>query len=302
VKLENADLSQKALEARAEALRLAAELADAQAELADLEREAKHRREVFDADARLLAAGAITRAGSDADQRALSQIEDKVEAARTRLAGLEGSGSRLALSRKAADEVERRVAALTVRTPIAGVVYGLPRRAGESVVEGQVVASVVEPERRRLRARVDQPDLPRIATGQRIVVGFDGLPRERWEGKVTFVAPGLRDVGGREVGEVLGEVADAQGRLPTNAAVDVQIVTGEKSGTLVVPRASVIRDGDRRFVYLIENGRARRRDVQVGLSGLNDVEIVSGLTEKDAVILPGSAALSDGLRVRPGGV
>ena len=83
--------------------------------------------------------------------------------------------------------------------------------------------------------------------------------------------------------------------------MDVQIVTGEKNGTLVVPRASVLKDGERRFVYLLDDGRARRRDVQVGLTGLNDVEIVAGLTEKDRVILPGSAALSEGIRVRPTG-
>ena len=80
-----------------------------------------------------------------------------------------------------------------------------------------------------------------------------------------------------------------------------EIVTGEKSGTLVVPRASVLRDGDKRHVFVVENGRARRREVQVGLSGLTEVEIASGLSEKDTVILPGSTALSDGLRIRPVG-
>jgi hypothetical protein len=66
------------------------------------------------------------------------------------------------------------------------------------------------------------------------------------------------------------------------------------------PRASVLKDGERRYVYLLDGGgRARRRDVQVGLTGLNDIEIVSGLSEKDLVILPGSVPLSEGLRVRP---
>ena len=301
LRLESPELSQKAIDARSEALRLSAERADALAERTNRQREEKHRREVLDADARLLAAGAITRAAYEADERALREAEEKSRAAEARAAAFEGPESRLVLAERAAAELARRVEALTFRAPTAGVVYGLPRRAGESVTAGQVVASVIDPEHRRVRARVDQPDLPRIAPGQRIFVGFDGLPRERWEGKVTFVAPGLREVGGREVGEVLGEVGDPRGRLPTNAAVDVQIVTGEKSGTLAVPRASVLRDGERRYVFVLEDGRARRRDVQVGLSGLNEVEIVSGLKEKDTVILPGSVSLSDGLRVRTTG-
>lgn len=298
LRLENPELSQKAIDARSEALRLSAERVDAQAERTNRQREEKHSKEVWEADGRLLAAGAITRAAYEADERALREAEEKSRAAQARAAAFEGPESRLALAQRAAAELSRRVAALTFHAPAAGVVYGLPRRTGESVTAGQVVASVIDPEHRRVRARVDQPDLPRIAPGQRILLGFDGLPRERWEGKVTFVAPGLREVEGREVGEVLGEIGDPRGQLPTNAAVDVQIVTGEKSGTLVVPRASVLRDGQRRYVFVLEDGRARRRDVQVGLAGLTEVEIVVGLKEKDTVILPGSASLSEGLRVR----
>jgi HlyD family secretion protein len=301
VRLENAELSQKALDARSEALRLKAERASAEADLAELERAEKHQREVAEADARLLASGAISRATAEANQRALRQAEDQTRAARTRLSGLDGAGSRLALSERAAADLERRVAALTVTAPVAGVVYGLPRRVGETVSAGQVVASIVDPEKRRLRARVDQPDLPRIAVGQRLIVSFDGLPREKWEGKVTSVSPGLTQIEGREVGEALGDVADPSRKLPTNAAVEVEIVAGEKSDTLVVPRAAVLRDGDKRFLYLAEDGRARRREIQTGLTGLTEVEILGGVSEKDAVILPGSTTLSEGLRVRPSG-
>ena len=294
------ELSQKALDARAEALRLRSELESARAEVAQAEREQKHLREVYEADQRLLANAAITRAAAEADERALQQAEGTLLAARAKLAALEGKGSRLALAERAAEELEKRTEALTVRAASTGVVYGLPRRPGEAISAGQVVASVVDPGRRRVRARVDQPDLPRIAPGQRMLLTFDGLPRERWEGKVSQVDPGLREVGGREVGEVLGEVSDPNGKLPTNAAVDVQIVTGEKTGTLVVPRAAVIRDGDRRYVYLLKDGRARRREVEIGLLGLSEVEITAGLKERDEVILPGAATLSDGLRVQAG--
>jgi membrane fusion protein (multidrug efflux system) len=299
LRLENPELSQKALDARSEALALSADRAQTQADLSNLRRELKYAKETFEGDSRLLAAGAITKAAYEASERAYSEAQEKAGAAEARAAGYVGPDSRLALAERAAETLSKRVAALTFRAPLPGVVYGLPRRAGESVSAGQVVASVIDPERRRLRARVDQPDLPRIAIGQRILVAFDGLPHERWEGKVSFVSPGLSQIGGREVGEVLGEVGDPKGRLPTNAAVEVQIVTGEKSGTLVVPRASVLKDGERRYVYLLDGGRARRRDVQVGLTGLNDVEIVGGLAEKDLVILPGAVPLSEGLRVRP---
>ena len=148
-----------------------------------------------------------------------------------------------------------------------------------------------------MRARVDQPDLPRVAVGQRLIVTFDGLPDRRWEGKVLMVSSGVREASGREVGEVLGEISDKPLSLPPNASVNVQIVVGEKHGVLTIPRAALQRDGNRRFAWRLENGRARRWNVLVGLIGLNDVEITGGLQEKDTVILPGTVPLSDGLRV-----
>ena len=304
VRLENNELSRKALEARSEALRLEAERSTAAADADDLERQEAHARRVFEGDARLLSSGAITRMTYEQDELALSQARDRLRAAKARLAALEGAGkggpSRIELARQSAADLERRVASLTVRAPADGLVYGVPRRVGEAISAGHVVANVIDPEHRRLRARVDQPDLPQTAVGQKLIVTFDGLPHERWEGRVTFVDPGLRDVGGREVGEVLGDVADPKAQLPSNAAVDVEIVTGEKAGALIVPRGSVFRDGERRYVYVLDGGRARRRDVTIGLVGLTEVEVVGGVAEKDTVILPGATALTDGVRVRPG--
>ena len=301
VRLENTELSRKALDAQSEALRLESERATATADVSELERKEKQAAKVFEADGRLLAGGAITKMTYEQDEAALSEARDRARAARAHLEALDGAkegSSRVELAHRSAADLERRVASLTVRAPADGIVYGLPRRSGEAVVAGQVVANVIDPARRRLRARVDQPDLPQTAPGQRLVVTFDGLAGERWDGKVTFVDPGLREVGGREVGEVLGEVADPKSKLPSNAAVDVQIVTGEKKSALVAPRASVFRDGEKRYVYVLDGGRARRREVTVGLVGLTEVEVASGLTEKDVVILTGATALSDGLRVR----
>ena len=108
---------------------------------------------------------------------------------------------------------------------------------------------------------------------------------------------GVREAGGREVGEVLGEISDKELKLPPNASVNVQIVVGERSGALAIPRAAVLREGDRRFVYRLEGGRARRREITVGLVGLNDVEVTGGIAEGDTVLLSGAAPLSDGLKV-----
>ncbi len=304
VKLENPELSQAALSARSAALQFAEERARAAGDLEQQKREAVHLKQIFEADGRLIKESAIPRATYEADELAYRQAVERVRSAQARLDSLagaanggDGAPSRLELALASARELERRVAALKLSAPADGIVYGLPRKTGETVQAGQVIANVADPEHLRVRARVDQPDLPRTEVGQRLIVSFDGLPDRRWEGKVLAVSAGVREAGGREVGEVLGEISDRRLSLPPNASVNVQIVVGEKQSALAIPRAALFRDGERRFVYRLESGRARRREVAVGLVGLNEVEISSGLEEKDVVILPGMVPLSDGLRV-----
>ncbi len=295
VELENPTLSTRSRDARAALSELEADRAKAAADLEAEKAEAARARKVVEADGRLLAEGAITRAVSEADEMALNAALQRERAGRARLESI--TGSRLALSAESARELSRRSEDLTVRAPADGLVYNLPRKVGESLEEGQIVASVADPDHLRVRVRVDQPDLPRVAAGQRLVVTFDGLPDRKWGGEVTVVSPGLREMGGRQVGEVLGEIADPTSQLPPNASVNVQIVVAEKKAALVVPRAAVNRDGERRFLWVFQDGRARRRDVRVGLVGLTQVEIVSGLSGGERVLISGAVPLSEGLRV-----
>ncbi|MEO8190330.1 MAG: efflux RND transporter periplasmic adaptor subunit [Acidobacteriota bacterium] len=303
VRLENPEFSGSAREARSGTLELSAERARAEADAGEARRNAEHQREKLEADRRLLAQGAIPRSAFEATELAAAEALDRRRTADARLSGIAGKGSpsRLSISAASARELELRVAALTVRAPYDGVVYGLPRAVGETVAAGQVVASVADPAHLRVRARVDEPDLPRLASGQRLTVTFDGLPERRWEGKILEVPSGVHDAGGRRVGEAVGEIADPSRLLPPNASVNVQIVAGEKASALAIPRAALQREGEVRFVFVLEDGRARRRNVTVGLVGLNDVEIRGGIPEGSRVILPGGVTLSDGMRVTPRG-
>jgi len=75
-------------------------------------------------------------------------------------------------------------------------------------------------------------------------------------------------------------------------------VAGEKKGALVVPRGAIVRDGEKRFVWVPDGGRARRREVAVGLMGLAEAEVTAGLAAGDAVLLPGTTPLADGERIQ----
>jgi HlyD family secretion protein len=302
LKLDAPEVVAKASTAREELRQLREQWAVLQAQLEGAKREAVYRRQVQESDARLLEQAAISRAAYDADELAAHQAQVRLRETEARLesigGGSKGSAS-LELAAARARDLESRVEALTVRAPADGVVYGLPERVGEAVVPGQVVANVTDPERPRVKLRVDAPDLPRVAEGQRFSITFDGLPDREWEGRIQSVGPGLREFSGREVGEVLGAIAGSGQALPFNAAVSAKVVVGERPSALLLPRGALYRDGERRFAYVERGGRARRHEIFVGLVGLSEVEVTAGLAEGDAVLLPGDVPLSEGLLVEP---
>jgi HlyD family secretion protein len=374
LRLVNPDLEARVRDARSEVRQLQSDTAAIASELDREQREAAWREQVVASDRRLVAQGAIPRATLDADQLAWQQALDRVRESAARRDALQtavtpparaagsgmlsagtagaaghgataahegglGAGSRLALAQGAAAELARRLRALTVRAPLDGMVYGLPRTAGEPVQPGQLVASVTDPDHPHVRCRVDQPDLPRVAPNQRLIVTFNGLPDRQWEGTVQRVGTGLREAGGREVGEIVGELSDPVHTLPANAAVDVQVVVAQKRGVLSIPRSALRRDteqggggggaagggegaggggeggtrdvggagssagaagaatGAQRFVYVVGRHHAHRRDVTVGLIGLAEVEVLTGLHEGERVVAEGPPTLEENVRV-----
>jgi HlyD family secretion protein len=301
VRLDSPDLVARDREAHDEVEQLEAEGAAARAEVEQARVEAEHRRARLAGDLRLLEQGAVPRSTVDESRLALDDAEAKLRSAEARLRavarGGEGERPRLELARERARALDARVASLTVRAPFPGVVYALPRRVGEVIAPGQIVASVTDPARPAVRGRVDQPDLPRVQVGQPLLVTFDGLPDQAFAGTVQAVGRDLREEGGRNVGEIVGEIRDPGRRLPLNASVNVEVVVAERSSVLAVPRAAVHRDGDKRYVLAVRDGRAERRPIDVGLVGSVDVEVLAGLVEGERVILPGAAPVEDGQRV-----
>ncbi len=295
VRLDNPDLEQRVLTGRAESAQLEEEQRRSATELAAAQRERDHLRAIVESDARLIKSGAITEQQRASDQLNYEQAAQKAAQAEVHVSEM---AKRKAIVDDSTRALEARGTLLTLRAPVDGVVFNLPRFPGVPIAPGQLVAIVGDPLHVRVRARVDAPDLPRVRTGQRMIVKFEGLPNQQWDGTIVLVPPGLREAGGREVGEVIGEITGDASGLPPNASVNVEIVVGEKASALVVPRSALLRDGETRFVYRYIDGRARRTLVTVGLIGPNDVEIVSGLQEGERVVLPGATPLHDGDAVK----
>src|SRR5581483_1086549 len=182
-----------------------------------------------------------------------------------------------------------------VRAPFDGVVYSIPVRAGNYVGPGDLLLQAADLSKVRVRAFVDEPDLGRLAPGQRIEVSWDALPGRIWQGKLLSVPASIKLLGSRNVGEISTDLTNADYKLLPNINVTVQIITAEHNNVLTMPREALRVDDGTSYVYRIASDELHRQPVKTGISNLTQVEIAQGLSDNDVVAL-GSLSVSKPLR------
>jgi len=97
---------------------------------------------------------------------------------------------------------------------------------------------------------------------------------------------------------VIADFIDPPEGLGDGFRVDASIVTWEGNRVLNVPGSAAFRDQDGWSVFVVDGGEARRRPVQIGHRNQTELEVLSGLSAGERVILHPSNQLSDGVRVR----
>jgi HlyD family secretion protein len=195
---------------------------------------------------------------------------------------------------------EDALAKSNLRAPFEGVVYSLPIKQGAFVQAGDLLLQEADLSHVLVRAFVDEPDIGRLAPGQRVEVTWDAVPGRIWNGAVSAVPSTVRLHGTRNVGEATCVVDNRDFKLLPNINVNVTIITAEHKNALTVLREAVRVDDSKPYVYQIVDGKLKRREVEISLQNLTRVEITAGLAEGTLVALgtADSKPLYDGTAVK----
>jgi HlyD family secretion protein len=190
---------------------------------------------------------------------------------------------------------------LNIRAPFDGIVYSLPVQQGAYLNPGDLVLEEADLSKVRVRAFVDEPDIGRLAPGDKIEVTWDALPERTWEGAVSVIPAVIKLHGSRNVGETTCVVDNKDFKLLPNVNVGVTIITAEHRNVLTVPREAIHQDDNgKAYVYQIVNNELQRRYVQTSISNLTKVEVTGGLPENAVIALgpTNSKPLRNGLAVK----
>ena len=180
------------------------------------------------------------------------------------------------------------------------MVYSLPVKQGAFVQAGELLLQEADLSHVLVRAFVDEPDVGRLQTGQKVEITWDALPGRTWTGTVNTVPATVKLRGSRNVGETTCVVDNHDLRLLPNVNVGVTIVVAEHDSVLTLQRDALRIDEAKPYVYRIVDNHVKRQTIEFSLQNLTRVEITSGLSEGDSVALPAeeSRPLFDGAAVK----
>jgi multidrug efflux system membrane fusion protein len=240
---------------------------------------------------------------SQQDQQRREQLAKEQLVAVEELNRSRGEADRLAAeadSAKAARDIAlQNVRRSEVRAPRGGVINTKSVETGQFVKPGDILARLVDTSRLRLRFKVSEGESLRARQGQAVAFKVAALGNTPFTGQIYHVGE-VADPTTRQV-EVLAWVKNP-GVLKPGFFAEVDLASETKANAVVVPEPAVVAS-ERGFVaYVIDGNKARVRSLKLGIrTGDGGVEILSGVTPGEKVVVEGSDRLSDGMEVQIAG-
>jgi len=247
--------------------------------------------------------GFIGQAALDDARKAAELADAQLRSAQKQLETTGTVGSDYAVAVTAVDQAHAaaqaahaRTGYASIRSPVAGVLIARSVEVGDVVQPGKVLMTLSPKGSTQIVIAVDEKNLHLIALGQKALVSADAYPQQKFNAELVYINPGINAQTGAV--DVKLDVPLAPEVLRQDMTVSVDIEVARRPRALLLSSAAV-HDADTGapWVLRVEDGRAVKVPVHVGLRAGGQVEILDGLHEGDRV-LPITAALQAGQRLR----
>ena len=217
-----------------------------------------------------------------------SRYQDAIEEVRNRQAVLLQRRSELAIARQ-------QLAETRLHAPFDGAVRERRASMGEYLTAGAPVLTIVRIHPLRLRVEIPERDSHDLRVGQGVRVTVEGDP-ETYPGRLVRLSPAFQELSRTLVIEA--EVDNRHSKLKPGSFAKAEIETNSQTTAVMVPATAVVTFAGIQKVYLVKDGSAMERNIQVGRSEGDLVEITDGLKAGEKVVtVPGNLVVGQQVKV-----
>jgi HlyD family secretion protein len=201
-----------------------------------------------------------------------------------------------AQAKAALDNAEEDLRNSTIISPIDGLVLSRDVNVGDAVSSILILGSQATPimtlgdvSEVYVQGKVDEADIGKVYLNQPARIVVESFKDKKFEGKVTKISPLGKEKDNVTTFEVRVSISNFSGELKANMSANAEILLEEKKSVLMAPEAAMIYDKDRNAQVEIPDAKGpngkKKVSVKLGISNGVKTEILSGLIEKQQVIL-----------------
>lgn len=184
-----------------------------------------------------------------------------------------------------------------ITAPINGIVGTISLSLGDTANPSAVAAIVSNTGQLEVEVMVSETEVSYIQKGSPVEVVVRAVRKEPFPGQVESISAVADPV--KRNYPVKVSLPNTEGQIKSGMFAELTIDTISKQGILTVPVGAIIPKGGRDIVYLVDGeNRAEVAEVTTGIKNGQYIEIVSGLTAGQEVIVKGNTLVSDGTLVR----
>ncbi len=246
-------------------------------------------------DAELRANVARAEANRDLAEQSLSRTRDLLGQKASSQAELERAEATSRSNQAELELLKVRLDRTTVRAPFAGIVGQRFVSLGDYVTNETRLASLQTVSPQRATFQVPERYNEQLKVGQQVTFRVAALPGKEFTGRVDFVDPMVR-LPGRTI-LVKAQVPNPRRELQPGMFVEVRLATAVRPNAVVIPEDAVLPLQGATFVWVVADGKATRRQVDLGVRTPGFVEARSGVEAKEQVVVGGQERLGEGAPV-----
>jgi membrane fusion protein, multidrug efflux system len=183
-----------------------------------------------------------------------------------------------------------------VRAPFGGVVGQRFVSLGDYVTKDSKLAALQTVSPQRASFQVPERYADQLKLGQQVSFRVASLPGRTFSGKVDFVDP-IVQLPGRSI-TVKARVPNPQRELQSGMFIEARLATAVRPSAVIIPEDAVIPLQGSSFVWVVADGKASRRQVELGVRTPGFVEVKKGVENNEQVVVGGQERLAEGAAVQ----
>ena len=249
---------------------------------------------------KLIESGDVSRSFYDQQRAQRDQLKEQYDVAiaqaRQNFAGVDVARTNVANAEAALALARKSLSYAFIPAPIDGFVSERTADLGEYVSPTQKVATIVRINPLRVRIDIPEQAISEVKVGQSVSATTSAWPDKSFSGHIARIAPNV--TANSRTLTVEAEIENGSGALKPGQFATVRILQPRPVAAVLVPARAVVSDAGVNRIYVIKNGHAEQRLVQLGQTEGDLVQVKTGVAADEKVATSNLEQLGDGVPVK----